>query len=354
MSIRVNDLDFTRFAFDADSDWGKCLTSYLNQIYRKSNSPHTLEHYRATLQGFFSSSPLKMPYLKSREDVEQFITTPGRRHGQGYGKPVGPGTSNNKLITLHSFYHYAASYGVQGDDGMLYPLFKYLPPTAGIYYAQRPQAGNKALSDEELRRFFAAIGTEGLRAKRDRALFLALFWCARRVSEITELRWQNISQTMIVDSTGSSRLAWTYTFFGKGKKSIADVSEYPSFAASALFEYLEESGSLATMEPTDAVFTALPDYRGRGGGYDPKRPLIPQQVWRIAHEYGIKAGLNRSVTTHIFRHTSTRIAYANGASIRDLQQKLRHKNLATTSLYVETLVSVSDNTLDRLHQFANL
>jgi hypothetical protein len=90
----------------------------------------------------------------------------------------------------------------------------------------QPQAGNKALTDEELRLFFKAIGTDGLRAKRDRAIFLALFWCARRVSEITELRWQNISQTMIVDSTGP-RMAWTYTFFGKGRKLIADVSEYP-------------------------------------------------------------------------------------------------------------------------------
>ena len=97
----------------------------------------------------------------------------------------GPGTSNNKLITLRSFYHYAASYGVQGDDGMLYPLFKYLPPTAGIYYAQRPQAGNKALSEEELRSLFAAIGTEGLCAKRDRALLLLYLWTARRKSEIS-------------------------------------------------------------------------------------------------------------------------------------------------------------------------
>jgi site-specific recombinase XerD len=133
MTVHVNELDFTQFApeFTPESDWGKCLTSYLAQIHRKSNSSYTLEHYRAALQGFFSSLPLKLPHLKSREDVEQFITQPGRRHGQGYGKPVGPGTSNNKLITLHSFYHYAASYGVQGDDGMLYPLFKYLPPTAG-------------------------------------------------------------------------------------------------------------------------------------------------------------------------------------------------------------------------------
>lgn len=348
MTIRVNDLDFTRFAFDANSDWGKCLISYLHQIHWKSNSPHTLEHYRATLQSFCSTQPLKMPQLKSREDVVQFCTTPGRRHGQGYGQPVGPGTFNNKLITLNSWYHYAANYGVQGDDGHLYPLFPYLNPAAGVGYAKYSRSVSKAMTDDELRSLFAAIGTEGLRAKRDRALLLLYLWTARRKSEILGLRRMDIEQTLIIDDKGS-RMAWVYRWKGKGHARIDDIAEMPPIAAAALFDFLEASGRLATMEPDDYLFT---DIRG---GYDPKRPLVDSQVGWIIQYYAKKAKLERKISCHTFRHTSAKVAYAAGASIREVQQKLRHKSMATTSIYLETLISVSDPTIDRVNaKFANL
>jgi site-specific recombinase XerD len=206
MITKARDFDFTCLApgFTQDSQWGKCLTSFLNQILRKSGSTHTQHRYSATLQQFFGLFPRKMPYLYTREDVESFISTPSTASGRE-GQPVKAGTQNNKLSILSSFYRFAGSYGVQSEDGMMYPLFKYLSPTAGMHFGQCPQSGQKFLSDDELRRFFAAIGTEGLRASRDRALFLALFWTARRITEITGLRWRDLSQELIMDGQ-SSRL----------------------------------------------------------------------------------------------------------------------------------------------------
>lgn len=295
MIKHVRAFSFTCVAFPASSHWGKCMQSFLSQIHRKSYSLSSQHAYSATLERFFSESPCRLPHLYTREDVEAFITLPGTANGRN-GTTVLPGSVNNRLTILSSFYHYAASYGVQGEDGMLYPLMPYLPPTAGIRYAKRAISGSKALSDEDLRRFFAAIPRDTLQGKRDYAMFLMYFWCARRCSEITLLQWRDLEKTLIVDSTGS-HMAWVYRFYGKGKKTVADFAELPPVAASALFSWLEASERLATMEPDDFLFTSLPDYRGRLG-YDPKRPLVSQQVWWNAQQYAARGHHNIRGKTH--------------------------------------------------------
>src|SRR5450755_3520299 len=100
-----------------------------------------------------------------------------------------------------------------------------------------------------------------------------------------------------------------YRWKGKGHACIDDIAEMPPIAAAALFEYLEASGRLATMEPDDFLYCCLPDYT-RGGGYDPKRPLVESQVGWIIHYYAKKAKLERKISCHTFRHTSARVAYA--------------------------------------------
>lgn len=104
--------NFEITAIPAPSDWGKCIQSFLNQILRKSGSLNSQHHYSAMLEQFFSIEPLKLPQMKSREDVESFITLPScatERPG-----PVKPATVNGRLTCISSFYHYSASYVVLG------------------------------------------------------------------------------------------------------------------------------------------------------------------------------------------------------------------------------------------------
>lgn len=351
---KMKDLDFTKFApeFTLESDWGRCTRDFLAQIYRKSSSPHSQDHYRAGLETFFSIEPRKLPHEYTKGEVITWLNSPSTAKGRE-GQPVKPQTFSNRLIILTGLYRYAQSYGVTGEDGHQYPLMRYLPPTSGIRHPKRPDAGNKALSDDELRRFFAAIPRDTLLGKRDFALFSMYLWCARRRSEIGYLQWGDLSQSLIVDGN-TSRMAWVYRFFGKGKKTVADFAELPPIAASALFEYLEASEIIKTIQPEDYVFTCVPGYIGRGG-YDPKRPITPTTIQGAVDRYRRAAGIERHIGTHSFRHTCARSMYTAGASIREVQQKLRHRAISTTSIYLEELVSVSDPTIDRLNaKFANL
>lgn len=54
--MAINELDYSRFAFPSDSDWGRCLNDFMKFEYAKSQSYNTLKSYRSDLQAFFSGS----------------------------------------------------------------------------------------------------------------------------------------------------------------------------------------------------------------------------------------------------------------------------------------------------------
>lgn len=98
---RVHALE-PNFAFSPESDWGRCVESFLRRTFEKSGSRSTLDHYRAILTRFFNGPPAKLPHLYTREDCESFLHLPGRATGR-IGKPTTHATMNNALSCLKSF-----------------------------------------------------------------------------------------------------------------------------------------------------------------------------------------------------------------------------------------------------------
>jgi integrase len=326
------------FAFDADSAWGRCYASFLRAKHEHSGSSHTLYHYRQALILFFSE-PKKSPENYTREDVETFIYAPIQANGRT-GQQPGPGTINNRLSILSSFYDYAASYRIDTASGPA-PLLNRMSPTAGLKQLQRPKPPYRALTADELRRFFAAIDTTTIIGARDYALFLCYFILARRRDEIRLLKWGEITEGVIIDSE-TRRTTHVYAFYGKGHKSQVDSAELPETCYNAITRYLDLSGKRATIQPDHPIFTAVP---GRAGsrGYDPSRPLAPHAIWMLCKRIAKRAGLDpKRVTVHSFRHTSARIRYEKGSDIREIQTALRHKSLATTDIYLQQLMTIAD------------
>lgn len=139
--------------------------------------------------------PCKMPQFVTKADVTAYILSPAKANGR-VGQPVATGTINNRASTLRSFYRFASTYAITGDDGHLYPLFPYLSPTANIPYGKNTTRRDKAMSGQELELFFAEInkGHNPVRAARDRAICLFFFWSARRRSEILALQWKDLEK----------------------------------------------------------------------------------------------------------------------------------------------------------------
>lgn len=332
------DIQWERLAFGPDSAWGQCLVAFLRRLHGRSGSRSTLVHYQQVLL-LFLSEPAKLPDAYSRADVEAFLHKPGTAHGR-VGQEVAPGTINNRLSILRSFYHYAAGYTIDRGAGPV-PLLQQMAPTAGLDHLRVPRKPHRALATDNLRRFFAAIPKDTVQGKRDRALFLTYFYTARRREEIVRLRWGDISEGVVLDGQ-ARRKAHIYTFYGKGYSRQADSAEMPEPAYNAIVTYLQADGRLGTIAPNDPIFVTMPDYKG-AKGHDPHRHLRAQSVWHLAKQYAKRAGLDPSaITVHSFRHTSARARYESGSDIREIQQLLRHQSLATTDLYLRQMITAAD------------
>jgi len=70
------------------------------------------------------------------------------------------------------------------------------------------------------------------------------------------------------------------------------------------------------------------------------RGMKPNAVWCVVRKYAKRAGVEKPVSTHTFRHACATHMLRNGAPIRQLQEMLGHASLTTTQLY--TRVTIND------------
>ena len=315
-----------------DDPWRKCYISFLIHVYDQGRSPGTLRSYSFILHHFFSISahggPPKRPHLYTREDVEYFISVPFQRV-----LTLAPGTRNNRLSVISSFYKFASTYLIE-RDGALTPLFRGVPPTTGIKQ-QRVRPHHRALSYEEMERFFAVIPSDTVKGLRDRAVFLTYFWTARRREEIARLRWGDLRWGTMLDEDQHSYEGWIYRFTGKGDGGQDDFAELPQPAKDAIDAYLSASGRASTMTPDSPLFLSTTKRTGR--------PLAGGTIYNLFKIYCRRASLDTSrLTLHSFRHTAMWQRYSHGEKLRALQRLLRHKNIATTNDYLMDMESTAD------------
>lgn len=324
---RKDAMDSWPFAFERESPWGRCYASFLRHAEELSGSINTRDLYERTLRAFFRA-PAKLPDRYSREDVEAFI-----RHTYR-GKLPTAATINSRLAILSSFYKYAA--GAADERGA--PLLSKLPPTSGLSRL-RPERVHHTISYEDFARLFAAI-PDTVQGLRDRALFLTYFWTARRRCEVLALTVGDLEYGVIIDENGGRRSGWLYHFRGKGRSRQDDVAELPNAAKMAIDSYLVASGRVIT--PDSPLF--VPMHRA-------ERPLSHGAVWAALKRYARLAGLDpASITIHSFRHTAARERYEAGSDIREIQQLLRHRSLATTDIYLRELTGTADPGAKRLEE----
>lgn len=151
--------------------------------------------------------------------------------------------------------------------------------------------------------------------KRDRALFEMLYSSGCRISELINLKLQDLTPDYA-----------SAIVTGKGKKDRRVYFEKD--ARNALVEYLSERDSLFPQAalnggcPVPNIFlnskgTALTD-----GG-----------VRYILSRYTGPEGTNRHMSPHAFRHTFATAMLSNGADIRMVQEMLGHSSISTTQRY---------------------
>ncbi|WP_297516102.1 site-specific tyrosine recombinase/integron integrase [Thermococcus sp.] len=171
-----------------------------------------------------------------------------------------------------------------------------------------PRSLPKALTREEVKRLLSVIPPT---RKRDRLIVLLLYGAGLRVSELCNLKKDDVDlERGIIVVRG-----------GKGAKDR--VVPIPEFLVKEICSYLETR--------SDSSEYLLVEERRRN-----KDRLSTKTVWYLLKKYGKKVGVE--VTPHRLRHSFATHMLERGVDIRAIQELLGHSNLSTTQIYTKVTV----------------
>lgn len=238
-------------------------------------------------------------------------------YAQNYTKS----TTARKLATLRSFYKFLIRKGTCTIN-----------PLATIRTPKQEKRLPKCLDLEQVQKLLDAPGDTDLLSARDKAMLEVLYSSGIRVSELVELKMEDIDLT-----EGVLRV------LGKGKKDR--LTPIGSQAIKALQHYFQmrQADPKFTLEGRTRVFL------NKHGG-----PLSTRSVRRKLDKYLTSAGLDPGISPHTLRHSFATHLLNNGADLRSVQELLGHQSLSTTQIYTHLTTSRVKEAYDAAHPRADM
>ena len=277
---------------------GKHLNQYLAHLKNvQFFSDHTVKAYRQDIQQFFDY--MKNNKLQiSKDNIRDFISDIFLRQRN-------KATVSRKIYAIRSYFAYLQSRGEIEKN-----------PFDGIRSPKVEKKLPQILTEKEMIDFLDRIPGDGFLNSRNKALFEMLYATGLRVSEIANLKQNDIDM--------KERLI---RVLGKGKKER--IVPFNKTASDALLTYLDEKRKkFGRME--SVIFV---NYRGT--------KISERSIERILEKLYLEtSGSVKKVYPHLFRHSFASHLLQRGANLRVIQELLGHSNLTTTEVY--TSLNYSD------------
>ncbi len=206
------------------------------------------------------------------------------------------------LVGIHSFYSFLyMTDRIEAD------------PMALFEFPSLPQHLPDVLSVEEIDRIEAAIDVSTPEGHRNRAIVEVLFSCGLRVSELCNLRMEDLYL-----EEGFIRVN------GKGSKQrLVPIS---SRAVHELQLWFSQRMHITPKRgEEDFVFLSARAKR-----------MSRITVFRFIKTAVEEAGIDKTVSPHTFRHSFATTLLEGGANLRAIQAMLGHESIGTTEIYLHT------------------
>jgi integrase/recombinase XerD len=185
----------------------------------------------------------------------------------------------------------------------------------------------KFLSVDDVDTLLAAPDTATARGLRDRALIEVLYATGLRVSELVNLKPQDVNlESGYLTTTGKGR-----------KQRLVPLGDE---AASWVVRYLKESRPVLLKKRSS---TRLFVNARAGTG------LSRVGFWKILKGYGRQAALAATLSPHVLRHSFATHLLERGADLRAIQMMLGHSDLSTTQIYTHILEARLRAVYDKFH-----
>lgn len=270
----------------------------------KGRSALTVRNYEFYLRRFIDWADDPDPKNITQDTIHKFRLHLNRLEDP-YRGALKKNTQNYHLIALRAFFKYLARNDV-----------KTLAPEK-IELAKQGSREVSFLEQQDLERLLKApdlADVAPLVKLRDKAILQMLFSTGMRVSELANLKREQVSLERD-----------ELTVRGKGDKlRIVFVSDQ---ARGSLRDYLD-----ARQDTCPFLFIRHDRGRGRKNPED-VGPLTPRSIERLVHQYSVVAGITKKISPHTLRHSFATDLLMNGADIRSVQSLLGHSSITTTQIY---------------------
>jgi len=214
-------------------------------------------------------------------------------------------------------------------------FFKYLliedliqvEPTELIQGPKLPITYPEVLSVEEVENFLSVIDLSDPHGHRNRAMFETLYACGLRVSEMITLKlagyFPDIGFVRVIGKNNKERIVPI------GETAIQQINFY-----------LEGERRQVTPKPGFENYVFL---NRRGAG------LTRNMIFMLVKDYAIKAGIEKNISPHTFRHSFATHLVEGGADLKAVQDMLGHESITTTEIYTHLDMGYLRETLMRYH-----
>ena len=267
----------------------------------KNHSSNTTVSYLSDLKSFekylLKRKIIFKQVVNKSEVVKQYFRYLSR-------SKISPSSIKRKFSSLSSYFSYLIDRKIIKRN-----------PLNGVYTPKLAKKLPTVLSVEEIKKIFnQSENTDNeLLGLRDRCIIELLYSCGLRVSELCELKINNIQ----FDSN-------VIRFFGKGNKER--IIPLTFYAKEWMEKYLYQSRQiLSNRKSSEQKYVFLSNNGKR---------LTRAAIWQSIKKYVNAAGITKTVSPHTFRHSFATHLVDGGANLIEIQKLLGHSDISTTEIYV--------------------
>jgi integrase/recombinase XerD len=296
-------------------------TFFTDRLLRQQRaSPHTIASYRDTfslLLRFTQRRLGKAPSALTLDDldapvVSAFLDDLEQQRG------TSARSRNVRLAAIHAFFHYVAL-RAPSHSGLIQRVLA-IPSKR---YDRTPIA---FLTDVEIEALVAAPDQHTWAGRRDRTLLLLAVQTGLRVSEVSGLRWHDITL-----GTGAH-----VRCHGKGRKERCTPLRKDTIAALRAWQREQPS------RPEDPVF---PSTRGGPLGRDGVAWLVTKHVTTAQQHCPSLQG--KRVSPHVLRHSAAMALLHSGVDCAVIALWLGHESMDTTQMYLHASLDLKQRALEK-------
>ncbi len=295
------------------SDPARLVEAFLlNMSAERGLSANTLAAYRYDLTQF-------LLYLEEAEVRTVAAITPGHIYGFLAGlrrAGLRPASITRKAVSLKLWMQFLCRDGHRRDD-----------PTQAMETGKLTQRLPTTLSLPEIERLLMAPPADTPAGLRDRAMLETMYGCGLRVSELVSLKSEDVDLR--------ARLVRP---FGKGSKERQVPLGDGVHDTLAVYLAASRPKLLAHKPPTPFLFVT------RQGG-----PMTRRHFLVLVKSYARQAGIARTISPHVLRHSFATHLLSGGADLRAIQEMLGHASVQTTQRYTRVDALRLREVYDRTH-----